>query len=362
MDSMQPSSEAENVRREALDRDLLTFLREEAQANRNALRDDSNANRETLLGTLKIVAYPMAGLLAIAGFLSWRSFDDVKKSIQEEAKQETKAEVVRMQEEIRQKLTAQFETPRLQQMVKDAAASQTQQVLRPLIVQQVGQDVARQVKAEQHTINSTIISETQKAVAQLQPKIEGAALELVNSSVEHNLDTPLLAFHQMVTELQSNQEANQEVLDLMLRAQSDDAAAFDRLVQLSSEPNAHPGVRATSSLAVRNISRQHNQGTYQGQRFTPPKTDEEMLQLLHDRDPRTRQAVINSLSENALRTNLAAVFQMMTNDPDLNVREAGFRRFNALTGAQPENQIQNLDNHAATAYWNAHRAELVKSK
>jgi hypothetical protein len=88
-----------------------------------------------------------------------------------------------------------------------------------------------------------------------------------------------------------------------------------------------------------------------------------MVGLLHDPDAFTRQAVVDSLSEKAIRDHLDEVFQMMLTDPDLNVREAGFRRFNALRkDTKPEDQIENLDSFSAVKWWNAHRSEMVNGK
>src|ERR1035437_2644488 len=109
----------------SIDRETLTFLREEAAANRTTLRDEAEANRKLLSDTLRIAAYPLAVIIAVAGFFGWKSLSDLRQSVQDEAKQQTQAEVLRMQEEIRTRLKAEFETPQLQKMVREAATAQT---------------------------------------------------------------------------------------------------------------------------------------------------------------------------------------------------------------------------------------------
>ncbi len=360
MDAATAPPEPVNPRPESLDRDLFTFLREESQANRKALREDSDANRQALLGTLKIIAYPLAALLAISGFLGWRSIDDLKQSIQDEAKQETKTEIARMQEEIRQKLTAQFETPQLQKMVKEAAASQTQTVLRPLITQEVSTDVAKSVNAEQHTINSTLVSETHKAVDQLTPTIDTIVSTRVNATVDQAVDSKISA---QIKPILASLQSNQETSTLILRAQAGDALAFDQMVQLANSTTAEPGLRQSTWQVIRYIIQQHNSALYNSRSFIQPKTDEQMLLLLHNADPSTRQAAFDSLSSAAIRSHLDEVVQILTSDPDLNVREAGFRRFNqARPDNNPEHQIQNLDNAAALQWWGTHRAEMLNTK
>ncbi|MGA2569708.1 MAG: hypothetical protein ABSF23_04250 [Terracidiphilus sp.] len=330
---------------DSLDRELLKFLREESDANRRALREDSDANRDKPLGTLRIIAYPITVALLIAGFLGWRSIADVKQSIQDEAQQETKSEITRMQEEIRKKLTDQFETPQLQKMVKDAAENQTQSVLRPLIVQEVSTDVAKSVKGEQHTINSTLVSETHKAVDQLSPTIDGIVSPRVNATVDKAVDDKIAT---QIGPILASLQSNQEISTLILRAQAGDGGAFDQLVQIASNPNAERGLRPSALQVVRYIVAQHNTGLYSTRSFIQPRTDEEMVQLLRDSDPGTRQAALDSLPLPAGRGHIDEIVQIMTTDPGLNVRVAGFRRFNEARGASsPQDQIQNLDDYTA---------------
>lgn len=360
MDPTPPATEPLKPQPDSLDRELLKFLREESDANRRALREDSDANRDKLLGTLKIIAYPITVALLIAGFLGWRSIADVRQSIQEEAQEETKTEIARMQEEIRQKLTAQFETPQIQKVVKEAAANQTQSVLRPLIVQEVSTDVAKSVKDEQHTINSTLISETHKAVGQLTPTIDGIVSARVNATVDKAVDDKIATqIKPILTSLQSNEE----ISTLILRAQAGDGGAFDQLMQIAGSPNTETGLRQSSLQVVRYIVAQHNPGIYLNRTFIQPRTDEQMMQLLHDPDPTARQAVIDSLSKSAILAHINEIIQIMTTDSDLNVREAGFRRFNeARPDNDPQHQIQNLDNLTALQWWSVHREEMLKKK
>lgn len=360
MDPVAMASEPTKPQSQSFDRELLTFLREESDANRRSLREDSEANRRAFLGTLQIIAYPMAALLAIAGFLGWGSFEQVKRSIQEEASQETKSEIVRMQEEIRQKLAAQFETPQLQKMVKDAAAAQTQTALRPLIVQEVSTDVGRSVKEEKQTINATLVSETRKAVDQLKPTIDGIVGSRVNATVDQAVDKKIdVRINPVLASLQSNQT----VSSLILRAQAGDGLAFDQIVQLATNPAAEPGSRQSSLQVARYIMAQHNLGIYNSRTFIDKKTDEQMVQLLRDADPLTRKAALDSLSAPAVLAHLDEIVQIMTTDSDLGVREAGFTRFNqARHDDDPMHQIENLDNYSALQWWSSHRQEMLKKK
>jgi hypothetical protein len=72
---------------ESVDREMLTFLHEESATNRTALREETEAKRTLLKDTLRIAAFPLAVIIAVAGFFGWRSISDLRQSVQDEAKQ-----------------------------------------------------------------------------------------------------------------------------------------------------------------------------------------------------------------------------------------------------------------------------------
>jgi hypothetical protein len=101
--------------------ELLKFLREENTANRIAVRQDSDATRSFLQYAVKLVAIPLSLLLVVAGVLGWRSIEDVKHTIEAEARRDTQTEITLLHGEIEKRLSHEFETPALQQTIKDAS-------------------------------------------------------------------------------------------------------------------------------------------------------------------------------------------------------------------------------------------------
>lgn len=341
-----------------LDRETFTFLRMESEAARNTLREESKANRDALLGTLKIIAYPLAAVIAVAGFLGWRSFSDLKSAIQTEARQETNAEIKQMQTEIHDRLNSQFQTPKLRTMVSDAAREQTGTVLRPLIVKEVGSDVARSVREQQPTIRSAIVTEAHKAVNGLTPTIEGIVQTHVNSTVDKAVDAKIST---EISPVLVRLQANEQISNLILNAQGENARAFDQLVHLSSDQTVPENERESLLAIVRAIVQQHNVPVYTTRIFVEKKTDNEMLQLLHDPDPNTRKAVLDGLSKEAVRAHIPEIVTIMTTDPNLMVREAGFIRFNEIRNdPDPKHHIDNLDNGPAIQWWMAHQNEFLR--
>ena len=266
-----------------------------------------------------------------------------------------------MQDEIRQKLQAQFETPQLQKMVKEAASVQTGAVLRPLIQQEVSSDVAKRVKDEQQTINSTLVSETHKAVDNLKPDIDSIVSTRVNATVDKSVDNQISTKVQPVL---SSLQQKEGLSDLLIRAQTGDGVAFDQLSFYAARfPSPRPEIQQSIVRAVRDIIRQHNQAVRSSLTFIKPQTDEQMLQYLHDSESGNREAAIDNLKEAALRSHADDLFRIMTSDPELSVREAAFIRFKQLRGDNdPEHNIQNLDNYTVSQWWSKHRQEFIENK
>lgn len=339
-----------------LDREMLRFLREESNEAREALRRESDSNRKLLEGALKIVAIPLAVVIAIAGFLGWHSIGDMERSIQSEAKAETSAEVLSMQNEIRGRLTAQFQTPKIQKMVREAALSQTQNVLRPLIVHEVKHDVASSVNREQKNIKSALIKETHKDVDNLKPTINDIVATRVNATVDKAVESKIDSEIQPIL---THMQRDQHIENLMLRALGEDGQAFDQLASLALNPSTNTNTRRSALEVAREIIHLHNSAEYESRGFIQKRTDTQMLALLNSPDAGTRQAVLDSLSLAAVKKNLPEIMHVMTTDTNLMVREAGFRRFNQAIGKQkPQDQILNLDNYHANLWWQEHGAEF----
>ena len=170
-------------------RELLQFLREENSANRESVRVESESSRALLLHTLQIVAVPVTIALAIAGFFGWRSIDSFKESLQtelrSEAKRQTDAEISRMQEEVRQRINDQFQTPTIQKVVTQAAVQATTASANSLIKSQVEKEVKNRVAAEQGTIKKTVVEQTAVAVKTMTPEIESLVKTAVDAKVQN---------------------------------------------------------------------------------------------------------------------------------------------------------------------------------
>lgn len=169
-------------------RELLQFLREQNDANRTAIRNEAEANRKLLLDTVKFVSIPVAMLIAIAGFLGFRSISDLKATLEAEARRSTQSEIKTMQGEIQKELNEQFQTPSLKAMVQNAAAEYTRTAAEPLIKRNVEEQVKARVAAERPTIIASVAEQTKAAVRQMEPQINLQVRDSVEATVQHQVE------------------------------------------------------------------------------------------------------------------------------------------------------------------------------
>ena len=283
-------------------RELLQFLRQENEANRTAIRGDAEANRKLLIDTVKLVSIPVGILILIAGWMGFRSINDLKATLEAEARQSTQAEITRMQAEIRTRLGEQFQTPILQKTVRDAAVEATKTAAEPLIKNEVAVQVKLRVDEQKPTIAATVAQQTRIAVKEMGSQIE----PLVKSSVDAKISTSVDPIIQRIKD-----EADLELL--MTRMNAGDAVAFDSLMHMSSF--ADPTQQATVIAAMRSVIAARNSGIYQSRRFNLPQTDDQLVARLSDTDAGSRQAALDGLIAKRNLTLLPKVVEMMRSDP-----------------------------------------------
>ncbi len=347
MGQLPPGEPAQTQRDQT--RELLTFLRDENAANRSALSDDAERNRRLLTDSLKLISYPLAVLLAIAGFFGFKSITDLKQTLETEARQSTRSEINRMQEEIRTRLKDQFQTPALQKMVKDEAQNATKQAADPLIKSEVRSEVASQVRlrvdAERPSIAAAVTRETGAAVKAMSPQIGS----LVKQSVDEKVATDVQPLIERVKD-----EA--DLQGLISRMNADDAEAFDSLFAAHSYPN--PTQEKMVRSAVKNTILAHNQGFYSTRGFPGPLTDEQLIADLSNSESTIRQAALDTLLPKAKTSMLPKVVEMIRSDASLDVRCSAHRLFNALT----KQQFQNLDKASVLNWWEANKQSFESAK
>jgi hypothetical protein len=365
-DQLAPQPERPNVDQT---RELLQFLREENAANRAAVREDAEASRNLLRHTVWIVSIPVFALVSIAAFLGFRSITDLKQTIRDEARRETKAEIARMQTEtqaeiarmqteIRTTLQKQFQQPTLQNLVKDAAAESTRTAAEPLIKRAVAAQVETRVDAEQGAIRNALTAETQNAVRQMTPQIDSMVKQAVASKVTHDLE-PL--------ERQMDAIRNDSYVPILItRMNADDAQAFDALRPLASNGQSPPpdSEKEIIDSALKSVSDRFNFDTYVP-RPIAFRADGEITDAIFSMSRVTRRIALDTILK---RRDLAGlhpkkmpnitvlrrIIDMTTADPSLAVRCAAYRVLDSWT-----EQTFECFNPMAPAWWEANEQRAL---
>ena len=173
---------------------MLTFLREEADANRRSQREESEANRKLLIDALKIVSPVLTVLILFAGFLGFRDVKNVQDSVRQEAAAELKSELAKektdIDKRIQTEVEGQFEPANIKQVVEKAAESKAE----PLI-------------------KATLDSDVKEVIAQQSDRIKDITTQAINLKM-----VPL--------------ESKLNISQLFQRLSEDDADAYDQLVAL----------------------------------------------------------------------------------------------------------------------------------
>jgi hypothetical protein len=190
-------------------RELLKFLREEAEASRKAQREESDANRKLFLDTSKIVAIPLAVLLTLSGIFFYHDINTMKEAMKAQGEASAQAEIQKMDKHIDETLQEKFKSETIQNTIQQAAVVATRQQAPALIKEVITPEVKRAVASQSGTI---------KEVA------TRAATEEVKTAID-----PIVA--------------DVKLQAVIARANADDAKAFDVLV----------GLRETGSLSQKDL-------------------------------------------------------------------------------------------------------------
>src|SRR5271157_6088223 len=145
-------------------RELLKFLREEAEANRKAQREEADANRKLLTDTFKIISPILVVVVALAGFFWFHDLATLKEAIKNEGEAEAKVEIKKMDQHIDETLQARFEKEEIQKTIQNAAETATQKEAKPLI-------------------EAGVKSQVREAVAQQSGMIQRIATQAVDDKV-----------------------------------------------------------------------------------------------------------------------------------------------------------------------------------
>jgi hypothetical protein len=327
--------------------DILKFLRDEAEQNRKAQREESDANRKLFLETSKIVAIPLAVLLTLAGIFFYRDVNTMKEAMKAEGEAEAKAEIKRMDEHIDQTLEERFKSENIQKTIQQAALDATSKQAPGLIKEVITPEVRKAVQDQSGTIKSVASQ---------------AATDEVKNTIE-----PVIA--------------DVKLQALTASATSDNAKSFDELVALRNSGTLTMSQKELISGVIANLEQHARDGVLQGGEYdkcTDPIGDEYKAMLMSPLTEVRKSAVAacasymsmgqwvpripgNSVSAYAVMETIGPMWiKLAFNDPSLSVREEAITGLNSLFKRSPDaplNGFDLLDTTYLKTWWAKHEAD-----
>lgn len=325
--------------------DILKFLREEAEQNRKAQRDESDANRKLFLDTSKIVAIPLAVLLTLAGIFFYRDINTMKEAMKAEGEAEAKAEIKRMDQHIDDTLEERFKSENIQKTIQKAALDATSQQAPNLIKEVITPEVRKAVQDQSGTIRSVASQAAKDEVkGVLGPVVADVKLQTV---VAHANADDAQSLDQLVT-LAPTLKGPQEDLVIgvitNLKQHSKDAVSLDGNYPECADPNgAEYKAILTSPLASVRKSAVADCAFYMSMGQWVPRVPGK------------------SVSAFAVMETIGPIWiGLAFNDPSLLVREEAIYGLNSLyRGSQdvPLNGFDLVDTTYLRTWWAKHQSD-----
>jgi len=331
--------------------ELLKFLREEAEANRAALRDESQAVRDLFIKTSQIVAIPLTAAIVLAGIFFYHNLNEMKQSMIDEGRAEAKLEIQKMDKHIDDTLQDEFKTERIQTIIQNAAEIATQKEAKPLIEAGVKAQVGKAVAAQSGTIQTI-------AVKAVNEKVQEAVTPLANQAKES------------IAELQ--------IQKLIARADADDARAFDQLLELRHKGAASQQELIANVIAERlRFVRDHVYGGGDYHHCLEPTSTERITALNSPNAIDRQNAVISCTEWNGqelwqnssaltIEKELVPIFvRMALEDPSLLVRGQALAGLTAFFMYSPGFQINAFslsEPETLRQWWQTHKVDYPALK
>jgi hypothetical protein len=210
-------------------------------------------------------------------------------------------------------------------------------------------DLASKYRGIENTRLSTTVSkqddalkEAQKTITQLQVQLKGAqaTINQVRGTATKAVADNAMLLKTVRSESEEIQQLGQkdEVAGLALRAEDDDARAFDRLKEYAALPASDPR-QGLAESAVNSIVLARNSRPWKPSYFESDMPMQQGFDMLNSfekwHDASTRRAICDTVSsyppEYAARKSvIRQLISIADSDPSLNVREAAYRAYASI--------------------------------
>jgi hypothetical protein len=215
--------------------ELLKFLREESEANRKAQREDAEVNRDLLAKIVRYAAGAISVIVAAAGLFFFSDIHKFKEALEAEAKDATKAQIKKMDEEAAANLRA--EMGKIDTQIDDTLNLKSVREIMHKAAVDAAHTEARPL------IESGVRSQVREEVSHQSGMIRRIAEQAVSSEVQETIKPLAKGASETVAQLHTQ--------ELIARANADDAQAFDELRQLKDTASDSQRTLINSVIADR---------------------------------------------------------------------------------------------------------------
>ncbi|OGP74358.1 MAG: hypothetical protein A2W09_09255 [Deltaproteobacteria bacterium RBG_16_50_11] len=334
-----PSSEATSPSQEPRF-DEAEFLRKTFDRSIQEMERSRTFFEKLLKWTYGSLALLITVGIGLFGFFWFKSWSDVKKQMEDELTktkgaivEEGRKTIAETENDIRDKAANIFKEESIKKYVREIAKEKTESELSGLIKQAVNDKVAAQIKAEEPQIRNTVISESKKAVADLNPFISSE----VRAEVQKQSSESLEPLRQQV-------ENYQEVLNvstMALLARNGDGVAYDQIQRIAASATKDSVTKVICLSTINQIFVEMNSGIYAGRSFTEERSVEEMNKLLDDPNAIIRWAAVDGLAGKKDKSIVPKLIIICNQDKYLWVRRAAYEALRQLTNQKFENFRQD---------------------
>ena len=230
---------------------------------------------KTTLGAILLIAAVGLGLFY---WLVGQKYADIEASMN----RKTNEQLAVLQQQIRNRVEDEFKTEKMKVLIRSVAQEQTKSGLSDVITRAVGDQVQGAIKAETPKIQQTVIQETKKSVSELAPTIDRAVKEKA-AEAEGRIQSRIAKWEDVL-----------RAGNLAILARNGSGVAYDQLMALAGTTQ-NPDIREIGITTQNQLFLEMSQPIYSNRHFKEKKSGQELLKLLDDPQPLTRQAAIDEL-------------------------------------------------------------------
>ncbi len=316
----------------------------------NFAQEQAKKDREYFKYLFDRAVWFIGFIVIVAGFLGFRSLEQIKDEINtltktemqkaqgelqtmrnsvlattDDLKTTSKRELDNVRVEVQKRVNDEFKTDNITALVTAAAKERTQSELAGTIRSETAKQVAKGIQDQQSFIQGVVETETKKAVKALEPTISSSVDKATTDQVNKS-----------VLPIQKQMEGYSDYVrigTLAILANGDDRHAFDTLMQIvtgNSKDSANPSLVHLADSTLGSIISAKSSGIRTTRQFRESQTPDSLKHFMRSQSSWERQAALDNYPSND-NSILPLLVEMIETDGSVEVLVRAVEHFNALT-------------------------------